>query len=79
MEAAGVKLINFYFTTGDSDFLSIVETEDAESAIASLLTAVAAGGITGTSTARAWTGKEFKAVAEKGSKAAKAYRAPGKH
>ena len=42
MEAAGVKLISYYITTGDADFLSIVETEDAESAIASLLTAVAA-------------------------------------
>jgi uncharacterized protein with GYD domain len=78
MEAAGVKLVNFYFTTGDSDFLSIVESEDAESSIASLLTAIAAGGITATSTARAWTGAEFKAIAEKASKAAKAYRAPGK-
>jgi uncharacterized protein with GYD domain len=79
MEAAGAKLINFYFTTGDSDFLSIVETEEAESAIAGLLTAAAAGSITDISTARAWTGAEFKAVAEKASKAAKAYRAPGKH
>jgi uncharacterized protein with GYD domain len=79
MEAAGAKLINFYFTTGDSDFLSIVETEEAESAIAGLLTAAAAGAITDISTARAWTGAEFKAVAEKASKAAKAYRAPGKH
>jgi uncharacterized protein with GYD domain len=79
MEAAGAKLISFYFTTGDSDFLSIVETEEAESGIAGLLTAAAAGAITDISTARAWTGKEFKAVAEKASKAAKAYRAPGKH
>ena len=79
MEAAGAKLINFYFTTGDSDFLSIVETEEAESAIAGLLTAAAAGAITDISTARAWTGAEFKAVAEKASKAVKAYRAPGKH
>ena len=52
---------------------------EAESAIAGLLTAAAAGAITDISTARAWTGAEFKAVAEKASKAAKAYRAPGKH
>jgi uncharacterized protein with GYD domain len=58
LEAAGAKLINFYFTTGDSDFLSIVETEEAESAIAGLLTAAAAGAITDIFTARAWTGAE---------------------
>jgi hypothetical protein len=29
-------------------------------------------------TARAWTGAEFKAIADKGSKAARAYRVPGK-
>ena len=30
IESAGGKLINFYFTTGDSDFVSIAEGEDAE-------------------------------------------------
>lgn len=79
MEAVGAKLTNFYFTTGDADFLSVVEATDAEAVIAGLLTAASAGMITDISTARAWTGPEFKAVAEKASKAAKAYRAPGKH
>jgi hypothetical protein len=44
-----------------------------------MLGAAAAGTISDISTVRAWTGKEFKAVADKASKAAKAYRAPGKH
>ena len=79
MEAAGAKLINFYFTTGDADFLAITESDDAEAVIASMLAAAAAGAISDISTARAWTGAEFKAVAEKASKAAQAYRAPGKH
>jgi uncharacterized protein with GYD domain len=30
IEAAGGKLINFYFTPGDSDFLLISEANDAE-------------------------------------------------
>ena len=76
---AGAKLINFYFTTGDSDFLCVTEGDDAEAVIAAMLAAAAAGTISDISTARAWTGKEFKAVAEKAAKAAKAYRAPGKH
>jgi uncharacterized protein with GYD domain len=79
VESVGAKLINFYFTTGDSDFVLISEGDDAESIIAGLLATAAAGSISDISTARAWTGKEFKAVAEKASKAAKSYRAPGKH
>ena len=30
VEGAGGKLVNFYFTTGDSDFLLITETNEAE-------------------------------------------------
>jgi uncharacterized protein with GYD domain len=78
IEAVGGKVLNFYFTTGDSDFLLISECNDAENIIASLLAAAAAGTISDVTTARAWTGAEFKAIADKGSKAAKAYRVPGK-
>ena len=78
VEGAGAKVVNFYFTTGDSDFLLVTETDEAESVIAALLAAAAAGTITDITTSRAWTGREFKAVAEKASKAAKTYRAPGK-
>jgi hypothetical protein len=66
------------FTTGDSDFLLISECNDAENIIASLLAAAAAGTISDVTTARAWTGAEFKAIADKASKAQKAYRVPGK-
>ncbi|MGA8471323.1 MAG: GYD domain-containing protein [Pseudolabrys sp.] len=37
IEGAGGKLVNFYFTTGDADFLLITETNEAESAIAAKL------------------------------------------
>jgi uncharacterized protein with GYD domain len=78
IEGAGGKLVSFYFTTGDSDFMLISETNESESIIAALLAGAAAGTISDVTTARAWTGAEFKAVAEKASKAAKHYRAPGK-
>ncbi len=78
IEAAGGKFINFYFTTGDSDFLLISEANDAESIIAALMAAAAAGTISDVTTARAWTGAEFQAIADKASKAASAYRLPGK-
>lgn len=78
VKSAGGKLVDFYFTTGDSDFVIVTEAEDAESIIASLMAAASAGMISDVSTSRAWTGAEFKAVAEKAAKAAGAYRAPGK-
>ena len=79
IEAAGGKIISFYFTTGESDFLLISEANDAEGVIAALMAAAGAGTISNISTARAWTGAEFKSVAERAAKAAKAYRPPGKH
>ena len=77
-EAAGGKVISFYVTTGESDFLLISEADESEAIIASLMTAAAAGTISDVSTGRAWTGAEFKAIMERASKAAKSYRPPGK-
>ena len=65
-----------------ADFLWIItEGNDAEISPSPrrCSATAAAGTISDISTARAWTGAEFKAVAEKASKAAKAYKAPGKH
>jgi uncharacterized protein with GYD domain len=78
IEGAGGKLVNFYYTTGDADFLLITETDEAESIIATLLVAAAAGTISDVTTSRAWTGREFRSVVDKASKAAKLYRPPGK-
>lgn len=78
VEGIGGKLLNFYFTTGETDFLLVAEAAEAESLIAALLVAEAAGMISDATTSRAWTGAEFKTVANKAAKAAGAYRAPGK-
>ena len=77
IEAAGGKLIGFYFTTGDHDFMLVVEAPDAESIIAGVMAAAAPGTITDQTTIRAWTAAEFKPVAEKAAKTAAAYRVPG--
>jgi uncharacterized protein with GYD domain len=78
VKSVGAKFVSFYFTTGGSDFLLITETEEAESVVAAMMAAAAAGMISDMSTSRAWTGAEFKAVAETASKATGAYRIPGK-
>ncbi len=77
VESVGGKMIAFYFTTGEDDFMLIAEANDAESLVASIMAAGSAGMITDTNTRRAWTPAEFKAVGEKAKKAS--YRAPGKH
>ncbi|MBO0717992.1 MAG: GYD domain-containing protein [Rhizobiales bacterium] len=77
VEAAGGKVISFYLTTGDTDFLLISEANEAESVIASLMAASATGTISNVSTVRAWTGAEFKEIAERAAKASSAYRPPG--
>ena len=79
IEEAGGKLISYYMTTGDSDFLLISEANESEAIIAALMAISAAGMISNVATVRAWTGAEFKSVAERAAKAAKAYRPPGKH
>jgi uncharacterized protein with GYD domain len=78
VESAGGKIVSFYFTTGTTDFLLVSEANEAESIIAALLAAAAAGAISDVTTARAWTGAEFKAIADKASKVARDYRPPGK-
>jgi uncharacterized protein with GYD domain len=77
VKAAGGKFISLYFTTGDSDFMLIAESEESESHIAALLASAASGMISDVTTVRAWTGAEFKGIAEKASQMASAYRTPG--
>lgn len=78
IEGVGGNLLNFYFIAGDSNFIIISEGDEAESLIGALMTTEAAGTISNTITARAWTGGEFKALVDKAAKATSAYRAPGK-
>ena len=77
IEASGGKLLNFYFTTGDADYVVIAEGE-TEAVIAAMMAAATAGMICDVSTSRAWTGAEFKAIAEKAASLAGNYRPPGK-
>src|SRR5437762_2130074 len=77
IEEAGGKVISFYMTTGETDFLLISEANEAEDVIGALMAVSAAGTISNVSTVRAWTAAEFKGVAERGAKVASAYRPPG--
>ena len=78
IEEAGGKLISFYHTTGESDFLLITEAGDTEAIMAALIAKAAAGVISDVTTATAWTGAEYRAVLNKAAKVANAYQPPGK-
>jgi hypothetical protein len=55
----------------------LIAEGERESMIAGLMASAAAGTISDVTTVRAWTGAEFKSIAEKASQVASAYRAPG--
>src|ERR1700747_2739195 len=78
IEGAGGKLVSFYFTTGDTDFMVISEANEGESIIAAMLAAGSSGAISYVKTGISWPETEFKMVAEKASKAVSHYRSPGK-
>ena len=77
VEAAGGKLLHYYMTTGDTDFLLISEADDGEIAVAAVMAAAGAGVITDVTTARAWTSAEFKSIAEKAGAVMGSYTPPG--
>ena len=58
IEKAGGKVLNFYFTTGESDFLLISEAQEPEAIIAALMAASASGAVSHVTNVRAWTGAE---------------------
>ena len=76
--AAGGKLLHYYVTTGDTDFLLVCEAPGAEAAVAATIAAAAAGAVSGVRTVQAWPSAEFKSVAAKAGEVIGAYRAPGK-
>ncbi|MGI3186885.1 GYD domain-containing protein [Nioella aestuarii] len=77
VEAAGGKLLHYYITTGDSDFMLVAEADAAEDFLAGVMVAGASGSVTNLKTVRAWSSGEFAKVAEKAGAIAGSYRAPG--
>ena len=77
MESAGGRMLSYYVTTGDSDFMAIAEFPDMESAAAALLVAPASGSISDTVTRQAWSYGEFTRIAERAGTLGGAYTPPG--
>jgi uncharacterized protein with GYD domain len=78
MEAAGGKLLSFYVTTGETDWMTIVEFADGADLIPVFLVGGASGALSNITTRRAYTSAEFKAAQEKAGKIASSYKSPVK-
>ena len=77
VEASGSKLLGFYFTAGEKDFMMIAETDTPEKITATTLAVASTGMITNTTTLRAFTCAEFKEIGEMAGNILSAYRLPG--
>lgn len=69
MESVGAKLVKYYVTTGEYDFLVVLEGDKLQDVVAGLLIAGATGGVCNLKTVQALTTAEAKAAMEKANSA----------
>ncbi len=78
IEAAGGKLLHYYFTFGRYDFLLVSEGGDHQKMMASLAVAAGGGGVSSLNTTVAMTSADAKSAFENAHKIQATYRPPGK-
>ncbi|CAN7753722.1 GYD domain-containing protein [Mesorhizobium sp. LjNodule214] len=74
VDASGGKLISYYLTTGDNDFLMIVEGANGLDMIAPLMVAGASGTVSNLKTVQAYTSAEFMAAQKKAGQIASSFK-----
>lgn len=74
--ASGGKLVDYYLTTGENDFLMVIEAAEVKPMLASLLVAGAAGGASNLKTVMAFTSAEFTEAQKAAGAIMKAYKPP---
>jgi uncharacterized protein with GYD domain len=77
IEGSGGKLLAFYMTFGEYDFLIITENKNEEDALSPIAVATAGGGVSHTRTVTAITPAAAKRVFEKANKLAGSFRSAG--
>ncbi len=65
MESVGAKLLQYYITTGEYDFLIVSESNSLQDIVAVLMVAGASGGVTNLKTIQALSTQEAKEVMER--------------
>ena len=76
-EASGTKMLNYFVTFGEYDFLVIMEGDDNVATMSALFAAASKGGVTDLRTTVAVTTRDARAAMEKAGAIARKYRAAG--
>lgn len=77
MESVGAKLLQYYVTTGEHDFLVVTEGDNLTDVIAGLMIAGSTGGVSNLKTVQALNTQEAKAAMEKAKNARAGFKAAG--
>lgn len=77
VEAAGGQIASYYITSGDSDFMLVVNIDDSANLIPALMVAGASGTVSNLKTVRAYTSAEFMAAQKKAGELASAFKPAG--
>ncbi len=77
MESVGAKLLQYYITTGEYDFIVITEGDSLTDVVAGLMIAGSTGGVTNLKTVQAMTTQEAKSSMEKANAARAGFKAAG--
>jgi uncharacterized protein with GYD domain len=76
IEASGGKFVSYMVTTGDTDFMLTVETDDASKLMAALMVTGASGAVANLKTVQAFTTAEFLASQKAAAALVASYTAP---
>ncbi|MGL4280017.1 MAG: GYD domain-containing protein [Albidovulum sp.] len=74
--AAGGKLLSYYITTGECDFLMVTESNNINDMLAALIVAGASGAVSGLKTVQAFTSAEFMSAQKRAGEIAAKYASP---
>lgn len=78
MEAVGAKMLQYYVTQGEYDFLVITEADESNAnMLAGLMVAGSSGGVCNMKTTRAFTTQEAKSAMKKAGQVAAGFKAAG--
>lgn len=77
MESVGAKLVQYYVTTGEYDFLVVAEGDELTDVLAGLMIAGSSGGVSNLKTVQALTTKEAKVAMEKAKTARSGFKGAG--
>ncbi len=77
VEATGGKMVSYHITTGDSDFMMMVDTPDGAGMLAPLIVAGASGTVSNLKTVQAFTSAEFMAAQKKAGQIAGGFKPAG--